>query len=216
MARMTALGQVAADRREDILAHSLRLFAEKGFNGTSIADIARAVGVTKATLYHYFPSKADILETFLAGKGDGTALISTIMQLPQPLSERLTLIAKTYLDHFCKEPDLGLIFLRESLGNAGHFGTEKVKRQFLDRYYGRINALAAHLADEDELAGESEQGIRQLAESLIDALTLFWIRRRLIESDRTTEEERERYAQSLVYWLMGSRRLIVPAVAPQG
>ncbi len=49
------------ERKESILDHAARLFATRGFPGTSIMDIARACGASKSLLYHYFPSKEDVL-----------------------------------------------------------------------------------------------------------------------------------------------------------
>ena len=48
--------------RERILAAALALFAGQGYAGTSIRDIAQAVGVTKAALYYHFRSKGEILD----------------------------------------------------------------------------------------------------------------------------------------------------------
>lgn len=53
--------QAAEERREQILDAALRVFSEKGYNGASIRDIAREVGVTEGLLYHYFESKEQIL-----------------------------------------------------------------------------------------------------------------------------------------------------------
>ena len=41
------------------------LFAEKGFDNTSLQDVATAVGVTKAGLYHYFPTKHALFEAIV-------------------------------------------------------------------------------------------------------------------------------------------------------
>lgn len=46
--------------REDILAQVEALFAEKGYAGTSMADIAAAVGLKKASLYSHFTAKSDV------------------------------------------------------------------------------------------------------------------------------------------------------------
>jgi len=54
-----------ATRRTEILDAALDQFAERGFQGTSVREIARAVGVNEATLYHYFKSKAEILEAII-------------------------------------------------------------------------------------------------------------------------------------------------------
>jgi AcrR family transcriptional regulator len=51
----------AAERREEILQAALRLFGEKGFNETTVEDIAEGAGVAKGTIYLYFPSKEHIL-----------------------------------------------------------------------------------------------------------------------------------------------------------
>lgn len=54
--------------RARIVSEALRLFAEKGVTGTSIRDIAGAVGVAEAALYRHFPSKDALSRTlFLDG-----------------------------------------------------------------------------------------------------------------------------------------------------
>jgi AcrR family transcriptional regulator len=59
-----ALGRPAtiAAPRETILSHAAKLFAEKGFDGASLQDVAKAVGISKAAVYHYFPTKQDIYD----------------------------------------------------------------------------------------------------------------------------------------------------------
>jgi AcrR family transcriptional regulator len=49
-------------RREEIIDAAVSLFCEKGYEGTTIRDIARAVGVTEGLLYHYFAGKAELVE----------------------------------------------------------------------------------------------------------------------------------------------------------
>ena len=48
------------DMRENILASAQRLVQQRGFNGFSYADIANEVGIRKASLHHYFPTKTDL------------------------------------------------------------------------------------------------------------------------------------------------------------
>lgn len=52
---------VRAQSRERILASALTLFAERGYAGTSVRDIARAAGIAQGLLYNYFASKEDLL-----------------------------------------------------------------------------------------------------------------------------------------------------------
>jgi AcrR family transcriptional regulator len=55
----------AAARREQLLGVALDIFAEKGFRGSTIRDIAHAAGITEGLIYHYFPSKAALLQAVL-------------------------------------------------------------------------------------------------------------------------------------------------------
>lgn len=48
------------EMREQILASAQRLVQMRGFNGFSYADIAKEVGVRKASLHHHFPTKTDL------------------------------------------------------------------------------------------------------------------------------------------------------------
>jgi TetR/AcrR family transcriptional regulator, cholesterol catabolism regulator len=49
------------NREEEVLDAAIELFRRKGYGGTSIQDIADAVGILKGSLYHYFSSKEDLL-----------------------------------------------------------------------------------------------------------------------------------------------------------
>src|SRR6185312_1242370 len=49
------------ERREHIVAQAAKLYARNGFLGASIADLAAACRLTKSAIYHYYPSKEDIL-----------------------------------------------------------------------------------------------------------------------------------------------------------
>jgi len=48
------------DRQLQLIAIARRLFAERGYDGTSLRDIATEAGVTKAALYHHFPNKSEL------------------------------------------------------------------------------------------------------------------------------------------------------------
>lgn len=48
--------------RAAILDAAAKLFAAHGFEGASLNDVAQAVGVSKAAVYHYFPTKKDIFD----------------------------------------------------------------------------------------------------------------------------------------------------------
>ncbi|AIJ20271.1 MULTISPECIES: TetR/AcrR family transcriptional regulator [Amycolatopsis] len=54
-----------AETRAEILRVALRLFIEKGYEGTSTRDISTALGITKSALYYHFPSKEAIVTSLL-------------------------------------------------------------------------------------------------------------------------------------------------------
>jgi AcrR family transcriptional regulator len=53
-------------RKEEILAEATRLFAERGYEGTSMGDLAERVGLRKASLFHHFESKDVLYATVLS------------------------------------------------------------------------------------------------------------------------------------------------------
>ena len=53
-------------RREEIVATAAELYARRGFLGASVADLAKACATSKSLIYHYFPSKEDILYDVMA------------------------------------------------------------------------------------------------------------------------------------------------------
>ena len=80
-------GSTGVETRERILAAARALFAERGYAGTSIRDLAEALGFTKAALYYHFPGKAEILHA-----------------LVEPLLEELDAIS----DRADREPDAAM------------------------------------------------------------------------------------------------------------
>lgn len=58
------------NQREVILDYAAMVFAQKGFDGASISDLASIVGLSKAAIYHYFPNKREL----------GDAIILSAMQ----------------------------------------------------------------------------------------------------------------------------------------
>jgi AcrR family transcriptional regulator len=81
----------AVERRRRILAGAMELFAERGYEGASMVEIARAAGITPAVIYDHFSSKAELQIELLEGQTEellgfvGAALASA----PPELEARL-------------------------------------------------------------------------------------------------------------------------------
>jgi AcrR family transcriptional regulator len=67
-AERPAQGEGSATRRR-ILQIALTLMSQRGVDGTSMRDLASAADLNVASLYHYFPSKRDLLESVLIEQG---------------------------------------------------------------------------------------------------------------------------------------------------
>ena len=66
-------------RRSELTRQAARLFAEKGYHGTSIGDIAEALGVQKGSLYSHIASKEDLLfDTLMEGAAAFHAALDAI------------------------------------------------------------------------------------------------------------------------------------------
>jgi AcrR family transcriptional regulator len=66
-------GRDGQQTRQALLDAALQLFAEKGYFGTSLRDIARHVGVRESALYNYFPSKESLFEAVVMADRAETA-----------------------------------------------------------------------------------------------------------------------------------------------
>ena len=64
---------MAEDTRRRLVGTAMQLFSEKGYESTSVADILRAAGANSGSLYHFFPTKQDLLIEVLRTYRDGIA-----------------------------------------------------------------------------------------------------------------------------------------------
>ena len=87
----TMEGLAASDPRTRILDAALALMSESGSAGASMRQLAAACGLNVATIYHYFPSKADLLHSVMAERRYGERLSSEApeLDLTVPPRERL-------------------------------------------------------------------------------------------------------------------------------
>ncbi|MDT0305032.1 TetR/AcrR family transcriptional regulator [Streptomonospora wellingtoniae] len=61
--------------QETVLRCAIDLFNRRGYDGTSVGDLARELGLTKSAIYHHFPSKADLLKGALSEALDALAVV---------------------------------------------------------------------------------------------------------------------------------------------
>lgn len=82
--------QPVQGRVVQIFETACRLFAQKGFDGVSMRDLAQECGISKATLYHYFPDKDSLLRPLAMGMTKALYLHVALHDDPLlPAAERL-------------------------------------------------------------------------------------------------------------------------------
>ena len=100
-------------RRRELTRIAARLFAEQGYQGTSLADLAAALGVQKASLYHHIASKEDLLWE-VAWEG-AEAFHAALDDVPGevPAAERIRLALRAHLAVVGGQLDIATVFVRE-------------------------------------------------------------------------------------------------------
>jgi AcrR family transcriptional regulator len=94
------------ERREEILAHALRLISDAGVHNVSTRQIAQAVGISQPTLYAYFPNRhamiAEVGSRAFAALADRMRIAVSATGTPQ---SRLLAIAHNYITFGLEQPD---------------------------------------------------------------------------------------------------------------
>ena len=100
--------------RDDILDAAAQVIRQKGFHGASMADIAEAVKLQKASLYHHVSSKQDILLALLDRALEMLfEQIDVIAKQPLPADEKLRQMVRVYLRLLAENSDLSAVLLFE-------------------------------------------------------------------------------------------------------
>jgi len=100
-------------RREELVGVAARLFAEQGFHGTSMGDLAAAMGVQKGSLYSLTGSKQELL--YEAMREGAEAFHAALDAVPDGLSavERIRLALRAHLGVVAAQLDVATVFTRE-------------------------------------------------------------------------------------------------------
>ena len=109
----------AQERRASILDAAVKLFAERGFRGTTTRDLAAAVGVSEPVLYEHFPSKRDLYLAILDAKASEG--LREFRDLSADYLARnddrgfFIATARMIMMHYLRDPDLPRLLLMSAL-----------------------------------------------------------------------------------------------------
>ena len=100
--------------RDEILDAAAQILSQKGYHGTSMQDIAEAVHLQKASLYHHITNKQEILFDLLNRALDTLIeRVNEVISEPAPPDERLRSAMRTYICSMTANQDLAVILLLE-------------------------------------------------------------------------------------------------------
>lgn len=100
MSSMPQPAAAAEDRTQEILGLIRQAFAEKGFDGASMQDLARAAGMSVGNFYRYFPSKAAIVQAMCSY--DLSEIQGEFAEI-QTSDRPMACLRERMLDHFSEE-----------------------------------------------------------------------------------------------------------------
>jgi AcrR family transcriptional regulator len=101
-------------RREAIVAQAARLFAARGFLGASVADLAEACKLSKSLIYHYYPSKEDILfEVMESHLLMLTGAVETVVGSSAPVERKLRDLTHRFMGLYVGAQDRHKVLLNE-------------------------------------------------------------------------------------------------------
>ncbi len=120
----------AAERRASILAVAKILFADKGYHGVSVDEIARRLGVSPAVLYRHFASKQDLYEAVLSEfSGQRESYIEAALAQPDDFASILRRMSLILADSVARDPDILRMEMQAALEEAG-----TVQAMFFNRW----------------------------------------------------------------------------------
>ena len=133
-----------SDSRTQILAAAIPLFAQHGYSGVSMRDIARASGIQAASLYHHFPDKQslylDAMAQAFEDKADG---FDKALRQTGSAEKRLTDLVRSFTQLMSKDPDFCALLQRELLD-----GDEARLKQLAEQVFKQAFVAIRELAEE--------------------------------------------------------------------
>lgn len=101
-------------QRSEIIHAAAQIFRQKGYHGTSMQDIADAVALKKASLYHHVSGKQDILVSILDQALDLLIEdLQAVLDQDRPAEEKIRRAMRAYIHRLTQDPDLAAVLLME-------------------------------------------------------------------------------------------------------
>ncbi|MFF3221190.1 TetR/AcrR family transcriptional regulator [Nocardia suismassiliense] len=117
MAARSVPATVAAGRgtKSAIRDAAVKLFGDKGFEQTSLREVADAVGITKASLYYHYASKLDLLHAIIDPIIDHLRSVVVDLDRTPRDADGIRYVLRTYLRGMVHHRDAGALVLRDTV-----------------------------------------------------------------------------------------------------
>ncbi len=127
------------ERKGQLLAMGIKVFSERGYDEVSIDDLARAAGISKGLLYHYFPTKRDFYIAALKQAASDLVLRTDTATASTP-EESVMLGLHTYFDFVEEHGGAYLALVRGGLGTDPEvYGIlEETRATFVERIVAEL------------------------------------------------------------------------------
>jgi TetR/AcrR family transcriptional regulator, cholesterol catabolism regulator len=183
-------------RRRELTREAAKLFAQKGYHGTSIGDIADAMGVQKGSLYAHISSKEDLLyETMREGADAFHAALDAIPD-DAAATDKIRLALRGHLRVVAEQLDVATVFVQEWRYLEGDRRDEIVAER--RRYEERIRELFREGRELSELRADLDESIAALLLLSAANWAYTWL-----QPGRDTDELADRFFALLVYGMRG-------------
>ena len=130
-------------RREAILDAAAHLYARRGFQGASVADLAKACSTSKSLIYHYYPSKDDILYATMAAHLDALVEAAEDATRTGSAEDKLRALTHAFMALYVGAEDSHKVLLNELDNLPPDRRAEVVAKQ--RRIIGAVEALVRQL-----------------------------------------------------------------------
>jgi TetR/AcrR family transcriptional regulator, cholesterol catabolism regulator len=147
-------------RRRELSRQAARLFAQKGYHGTSIGDLAAAMGVQKGSLYAHIAGKQDLLYETMREGADGFHAGLDAIPEKLPATEKIRLALRAHLRVVAEQLEVATVFVQEWKYLEAERLDEIVSER--RRYEERIRALFREGRELGELRSDLDESVAAL------------------------------------------------------